>query len=104
VQADVESSSCGRECLHLFDADQSGDIEFRELKAAMRSLGFEAKNEELKKMLPDGTIDFVEPLASTPPRDRREGSTPLHSTAHCSPAANLSSLHPIPLHRRLSTD
>ena len=31
-------------------------------------------------MLSDGTIDFAEPLASTPPRDRREGSTPLHST------------------------
>jgi Ca2+-binding EF-hand superfamily protein len=70
VQAGVESSACGRECLHLFDADQSGDIQFCELKAAMRSLGFEVKNEELKKMLPDGTIDFVEPLASTLPRDR----------------------------------
>jgi len=44
VQAGVESSSCGREGLHLFDADQSGAIEFRELKAAMRSLGFEVKN------------------------------------------------------------
>ena len=39
----VESSSCGREGLHLFDADQSGAIEFRELKAAMRSLGFEVQ-------------------------------------------------------------
>jgi hypothetical protein len=53
-------------------------------------------------MLSDGTIDFAEPLASTPPRDRREGSAPLHSTAYCSPAAKLSSLHPVPLHRRLS--
>ena len=52
------SSSCGRECLHLFDADQSGDIEFRELKAAMRSLGFEDKNEELKKMVSDGKEFF----------------------------------------------
>jgi Ca2+-binding EF-hand superfamily protein len=59
VKADVESSSCGREGLHLFDADQSGAIEFRELKAAIRPLGFEVKNEELKKMLSDGTIDFA---------------------------------------------
>ena len=64
----VESSSCGREGLHLFDADQSGAIEFRELKAAMRSLGFGVKDEELKKMVSDidgngnGT-DFAEPLA-----------------------------------------
>ena len=45
--------------VHLFDADQSGAIEFRELKAAIRPLGFEVKNEELKKMLSDGTIDFA---------------------------------------------
>jgi centrin-1 len=66
VQASVESSSCGREGLHLFDADQSGAIEFRELKATVRSLGFEVKNEELKEMLSDidgdgnGTIEFSE--------------------------------------------
>ena len=37
----------------------------RVLKVAMRSLGFEVKNEELKKMLSDidGTIDFAETLA-----------------------------------------
>ena len=41
----------------------------RELKAAMRSLGFEVKNEEPKKMVSDidgdgnGTIDFPEFLA-----------------------------------------
>merc|ERR1712238_163981 len=38
--------------------------EVRELKAAMRSLGFEVKNEELKKMVSDidgdGTIEFSE--------------------------------------------
>ena len=66
MQAGVESSPCGREGLHLFDADQSGAIEFRELKAAMRSLGFEVKNEELKKIVSDidgdgnGTIEFSE--------------------------------------------
>merc|ERR1711935_1245590 len=58
-----------REAFGLFDADASGEIDVRELKAAMRSLGFEVKNEELKKMVPDidgdgnGTIDFAEFLA-----------------------------------------
>merc|ERR1712028_197814 len=38
-------------------------IDIRELKAAMRALGFEVKNEELKKMVTDidnDTIEFVE--------------------------------------------
>merc|ERR1712028_200892 len=58
-----------REAFNLFDGDQSGAIDVRELKAAMRSLGFEVKNEELKKMASDidgdgnGTIDFAEFLA-----------------------------------------
>ena len=54
AQAGVESSPWGREGLHLFDADQSDAIESRELEAAMHSLGFEVKNEELKGMLSDG--------------------------------------------------
>merc|ERR1712010_396025 len=55
-----------REAFNLFDGDQSGDIDVRELKAAMRALGFEVKNEELKKMASDvdndgnGAIEFVE--------------------------------------------
>merc|ERR1712093_432920 len=55
-----------REAFGLFDADASGAIDVRELKAAMRALGFEGKNEELKKMVSDvdndgnGTIEFVE--------------------------------------------
>merc|ERR1712125_65992 len=58
-----------REAFSLFDADASGMIDVRELKAAMRALGFEVKNEELKKMVTDvdhdgnGTIEFVEFLA-----------------------------------------
>merc|ERR1711990_1273925 len=53
-----------REAFNLFDGDQSGAIDVRELKAAMRALGFEVKNEELKKMVSDidndgnGTIEF----------------------------------------------
>merc|ERR1719486_836423 len=58
-----------REAFSLFDADASGMIDVRELKAAMRALGFEVKNEELKKMVSDvdndgnGTIEFVEFLS-----------------------------------------
>merc|ERR1711871_1633624 len=58
-----------REAFSLFDNDASGAIDVRELKAAMRALGFEVKNEELKKMVTDidndgsGTIEFVEFLA-----------------------------------------
>merc|ERR1712054_6836 len=39
-----------REAFNLFDADNSGAIDVRELKAAMRALGFEVKKEELEKM------------------------------------------------------
>merc|ERR1712147_407020 len=55
-----------REAFSLFDSDASGMIDVRELKAAMRALGFEVKNEELKKMVADvdndgnGTIEFGE--------------------------------------------
>merc|ERR1712010_5465 len=55
-----------REAFTLFDSDASGAIDVRELKAAMRALGFEVKNEELKKMVSDidndgnGTIEFAE--------------------------------------------
>merc|ERR1712072_475311 len=46
-----------REAFSLFDSDASGAIDVRELKAAMRALGFEVKNEELKNMVTD--IDNV---------------------------------------------
>merc|ERR1711907_490039 len=55
-----------REAFSLFDSDASGAIDARELKAAMRALGFEVKNEELKKMVSDfdgdgtGTREFSE--------------------------------------------
>merc|ERR1712070_781890 len=71
-----------REAFGLFDSDASGMIDVRELKAAMRSLGFEVKNEELKKMVSDidgdgnGTIEFAEFLemmtGKTGEKDTRE--------------------------------
>jgi Ca2+-binding EF-hand superfamily protein len=55
-----------REAFDLFDTDGSGTIDSKELKVAMRALGFEPKKEEIKKMIADidkdgsGTIDFNE--------------------------------------------
>merc|ERR1711903_427686 len=43
-----------REAFGLFDADASGMIDVRELKAAMRALGFEVENDG------NGTIEFGE--------------------------------------------
>merc|ERR1712232_963054 len=43
-----------REAFGLFDADASGMIDVRELKAAMRALGFDVKNDG------NGTIEFGE--------------------------------------------
>ena len=55
-----------REAFDLFDTDGSGTIDAKELKVAMRALGFEPKKEEIKKMISDidtdgsGNIDFQE--------------------------------------------
>merc|ERR1719468_558995 len=55
-----------REAFDLFDTDGSGTIDAKELKVAMRALGFEPKKDEIKKMISDidkdgsGTIDFQE--------------------------------------------
>ena len=48
-----------REAFDLFDTDGSGTIDAKELKVAMRALGFEPKKEEIKKMIAD--IDKVCP-------------------------------------------
>jgi len=71
-----------REAFDLFDTDGSGTIDAKELKVAMRALGFEPKKEEIKKMIADidkdgsGTIDFEEFLtmmtAKMGERDSRE--------------------------------
>ncbi|MCO5553057.1 hypothetical protein L7F22_006578 [Adiantum nelumboides] len=55
-----------REAFDLFDTDGSGTIDARELQVAMRALGFEAGEEEVKQMIEDvdkdknGSIDFDE--------------------------------------------
>ncbi|XP_020637142.1 uncharacterized protein LOC110072832 isoform X1 [Pogona vitticeps] len=40
-----------REAFDLFDTDGSGTIDIKELKVAMRALGFEPKKEEIRKMI-----------------------------------------------------
>ena len=55
-----------KEAFDLFDTDGSGTIDQKELKVAMRALGFEPKKEEIMKMIRDadqdnsGVIDFPE--------------------------------------------
>lgn len=55
-----------REAFNLFDTDGSGTIDARELKAAMRALGFQVKKAEIRKMIAEidkdesGTIDLDE--------------------------------------------
>jgi len=55
-----------KEAFDLFDTDGSGNIDQKELKVAMRALGFEPKREEIKKMIADvdkdgsGVIDYPE--------------------------------------------
>ena len=82
-----------REAFNLFDTDHSGSIDYRELKAAMRALGFEVKKEELKKMITDidadgsGNIEFPEFLEMMTGKVRRapppspDEPAPLRSTA-----------------------
>jgi len=55
-----------KEAFNLFDTDQSGAIDYKELRAAIKALGLKVKMEELKKMVTDvdadasGSIEFPE--------------------------------------------
>ncbi|MCD9639297.1 putative calcium-binding protein cml13 [Datura stramonium] len=55
-----------REAFDLFDTDNSGTIDAKELNVAMRALGFEATEEEINRMIAEvdkdgsGAIDFDE--------------------------------------------
>jgi len=63
---DTEQLDELREAFNLFDTDGSGTIDAKELKAAMRALGFTIKKSEVKEMIAQvdaddsGTIDFNE--------------------------------------------
>merc|ERR1712100_435257 len=65
----------------LFDTDQSGEIDLKELKAAMQSLGYESKNETIFTMITeldkDGNAslsfdEFLELKAGKEGRDEKE--------------------------------
>ena len=55
-----------KEAFDLFDTDGSGSIDSKELKVAMRALGFEPRKEEVKRMITEmdkdgsGTIEYPE--------------------------------------------
>ena len=55
-----------KEVFVLFDTEHSGSLDCRELKAAMRTLGFEIRKDELMKVMADmgkdmfDTVDFEE--------------------------------------------
>lgn len=58
-----------RDAFDLFDTDSSGTIDARELKVAMRALGFEPGKDEIKRMIAQvdasgsGTIDYADFLS-----------------------------------------
>ena len=55
-----------REAFNLFDSDGSGSIDYRELRAAMKALGFDTNKDELQKIIAEidadgsGEIEFPE--------------------------------------------
>ena len=55
-----------REAFDLFDTDGSGTIDAKELKVAMRALGFEPNKEEIRRLIEQvdqdgsGNVDFKE--------------------------------------------
>merc|ERR1711959_326109 len=70
-----------KEAFDLFDTDQSGEIDPKELKAAMQSLGYESKNETIFTMITeldkDGNAslsfeEFLELMAGKEGRDEKE--------------------------------
>eukprot|EP00747_Dinoflagellata_sp_TGD_P167199 gnl/TRDRNA2_/TRDRNA2_191190_c0_seq1.p1 gnl/TRDRNA2_/TRDRNA2_191190_c0~~gnl/TRDRNA2_/TRDRNA2_191190_c0_seq1.p1 ORF type:complete len:212 (-),score=68.99 gnl/TRDRNA2_/TRDRNA2_191190_c0_seq1:93-728(-) len=51
-----------REAFNLFDTEHAGTIDARELKAALRALGFEVKKEDVRRMLADIGKDPTSPI------------------------------------------
>ena len=52
-----EQKSDIREAFNLFDSSGSGAIDAKDLKVAMRALGFEPRKEEIRKMLAEVNCD-----------------------------------------------
>ncbi|XP_068438016.1 uncharacterized protein cetn4 [Clinocottus analis] len=70
-----------KEAFDLFDTDGNGTIDVKELKVAMRALGFEPKKEEIRKMIVDfdkevsGTIGFIDFLSMMTSKMSEKDST-----------------------------
>jgi Ca2+-binding EF-hand superfamily protein len=70
-----------KEAFDLFDTDQSGEIDLKELKVAMASLGYESKNDTIFLMLSEldtdgsASLDFEEflGLMSQDGKDEKDG-------------------------------
>ena len=73
--------------------DCPGNIDVRELKVAMRALGFEVRSDEVKKMVEDldrdgdGTVDFDEFLAMMTARKQVSYAHPCAPTCYFAPFA-----------------
>lgn len=71
-----------KEAFDLFDTNQSGDIDSREFKAALRALGFEVSNEDVRRMFEEIGKECLETITFNdfctlmtgrmPDRDSRE--------------------------------
>ena len=78
-----------KEAFNLFDADGSGSIDYRELKAAMKALGIKTSKEELKKMIVDvdtdgsGSVEFPEFLQMMSAKMSANGACTAYSPSHC---------------------
>jgi len=62
VRLDEEQMEELREAFNLFDTDHSGVIDSRELKAAIRALGFTVKKEHIRAMIRDVGKDVTSQL------------------------------------------
>lgn len=65
-----------REAFNLFDTEHSGMIDARELKAALRALGFEVKKEDVRRMLAEIGKDPSQPIEFNDFLDMMRGKMP----------------------------
>lgn len=69
-----------KDAFEIFDTTQKGSLDARELKSAIRALGFDVKKEEVRKMMADigrdpaSTIDFGEFLEVMEERMQQKGT------------------------------
>lgn len=62
IALDEETMAEIKEAFNLFDTEQSNQIDARELKAAMRALGFDMKKSEIRQIMQDLDKDVTEKI------------------------------------------